>query len=623
MERMYRILLFLIIFSLCGAAVAEQEQEQEEKQLPIGLTAEELLKLHEIGINHQTTAPPLGSVRNPAEWEPSQGVIIRYPFGISYDLIREYAEGLRLTTIVSSTSQKNSVLSLYVSNGVDTSHCDFIIAPTNSIWTRDYGPWFIFEQNGDLGIVDHIYNRPRPDDDVIPQVIGAAWGVSVYGMDLETTGGNHMSDGLGMSMSSKLVYNENPGLTQQQVNDTMWAYLNNDYTVMDYIESGGIHHIDCWAKFLNPTTILVKDVPDNWYPMDELLQERADFLSQQISAWGRPYTVVRVYCPTGTAYTNSIILNNKVFVPTFNSSWDDDALQVYADAMPGYEILGFDGSWLDDDAIHCRAMGVPDSNMLFIHHVPLFDTDDITNDYYVGVKIRAHSGAPLFGDSLKLYYDAGSGFVSTLLSAAAEPDSFYGYIPAQPSGTTVRYFIKAGDLTGRVEMHPYIGEPWAHSFYVEAPNVAPQVVVPDSLLWQSGSYYGFCPEIVDPDDTTHVITYSNHPDWLAAVGDSLMGTSCDTNLTFTFTVMAEDGAASDQADVLVHVYVCGDVNGDNIVNISDAVGIIGIIFAGGEMPAVTAPLDADCNEIFNISDAVYLVSYIFAGGPPPCASCSN
>lgn len=621
MTRLHCIMVCLLAICLAGGALADVEPQED--QLPIGLTGEELQHLDQIGVNHKTTTPPVGQVRNPAEWEPSQGVIVRYPFGISYELIAEYAEGLQLTTIVNSTSQRSYVLGQYVSHGVDTSHCDFIIAPTNSIWTRDYGPWFIFEANGDLGIVDHIYNRPRPDDDLIPQVIGQDWGLNVYGMDLTTTGGNHMSDGLGMSMSTQLVYAENSGLSQAQVRDTMYAYLHNDYTVHNYIESGGIHHIDCWAKFLNPTTILVKDVPDSWYPMDSLLQARADSLAQQISAWGRPYTIVRVYCPTGTAYTNSIILNNKVFVPTFNSSWDDDALQVYRDAMPGYEVLGFDGDWLDDDAIHCRAMGVPDSNMLFINHVPLFDTDDIVDDYYVGVRIEAHSGTGLIADSLKIFFNLGHGssFLSTPLYAAAEPDSFYGYIPAQPNGAQVSYFIQAADNSGRVETHPYVGAPWAHKFNVEAPNVAPQIVAPDSLIWLKDRYYSFYPEIIDPDNATHQISYASYPDWLDIDNDSLAGVACDSNLTFTFSVTVADDVESAQADVMVHVYGCGDVNFDNITNIADAVAMIGIIFSGATPPYISAAADTDCDEIFNIADAVYLINYIFGGGPAPCNGC--
>ena len=96
------------------------------------------------------------------------------------------------------------------------------------------------------------------------------------------------------------------------------------------------------------------------------------------SPWGVPYNVIRIYCPYGTAYTNSIILNDKVLVPIFNSSYDDVALDTYRDAMPGYEVIGFTGSWYDNDAIHCRTMGVPDRYHLQVEHVPLQDLEYTT-----------------------------------------------------------------------------------------------------------------------------------------------------------------------------------------------------------------------------------------------------
>jgi hypothetical protein len=68
-------------------------------------------------------------------------------------------------------------------------------------------------------------------------------------------------------------------------------------------------------------------------------------------------------------------------------------------------------------------------------------------------------------------------------------------------------------------------------------------------------------------------------------------------------------------------YVCGDADGNGIVNISDAVYLISYIFGGGSAPDPYLSGDADCNQIVNISDAVYLIAYIFGGGPAPCASC--
>ena len=89
---------------------------------------------------------------------------------------------------------------------------EWIIAPSNSIWTRDYGPWFVFDGNGDIAIINHYYNRPyRPDDNNIPIVCGAEWGIPVYSHDLWTTGGNYMTDGHGISFSTDLVWDENSG----------------------------------------------------------------------------------------------------------------------------------------------------------------------------------------------------------------------------------------------------------------------------------------------------------------------------------------------------------------------------------------------------------------------------
>ena len=68
-------------------------------------------------------------------------------------------------------------------------------------------------------------------------------------------------------------------------------------------------------------------------------------------------------------------------------------------------------------------------------------------------------------------------------------------------------------------------------------------------------------------------------------------------------------------------FVCGDANGDGIVDISDAVYLIAYIFSGGSAPNPLAAGDANCDSIVDISDVVYLIAYIFSGGQAPCAVC--
>ncbi len=604
----------MICFGLCLITVCAALAEDDGTQfLPIELTEEELTRLDEIGRGFVPTAPPTGPIRNCAEWEPSLGVIIRWPLGIPYSLVAEMSEDLVVTTIVGSEYQQSQAVSAYTANGVTMANTQFIIAPTNSIWVRDYGPWFIFDGSGDLAIVDHIYNRPRPDDDQIPWVLGSEWSMSVYGLEIVHAGGNHMSDGLGMSMSTELVYDENPGLSPDEIDSMMLAYLGNGYEVLDYIEYGGIHHIDCWAKFLDPATILIKDVPTGDASYD-LLNDRAEYLSQKISAWGRLYTFIRVYCPYGTAYTNSLILNDKVFVPTFGSTYDTTALNVYKDAMPGYEVLGFDGSWYDNDAIHCRAMGVPDAGMLEIRHIPLSTTGDTINDYLVSAKITAHSGAALVEDSLKVFYQSKSSFQSASLYATAVPDSFYGYIPAQKPGTHMQYYLQAADYSGRVETHPYIGAPGPHSFVINQP---PQVISEDSLFCPGGSEFVYCPEINDADDSIHTVAFSDYPGWMVPQNDSLIGTAPDSNSWTSFVVSVSDPYSTVDQFVSVRVFICGDANVDAAANVADAVYIIAYIFSGGPPPDPEAAGDVNDDGSLNVSDAIYLINFIFKEGPPP------
>jgi agmatine deiminase len=621
--------LFAVLLLSMTAAAADRPQQD---YLPIGLTDEEMLRLDEIGINHINTAAPTGVIRNPAEWEPSQGVIIRWPLGISVAIVAEMSENLMVTCIVANSSEETSARNSFTSGGVTMSHVQFLQAPTNTYWTRDYGPWFIFD-DGEMAIVDPIYNRPRPQDDVIPQAIGTAWGMTVFGMDLITPGGNHMSNGLGMSMSSDLVYNENPTKTHAQVDSIILAYLGNDYTVMVDVETSGIHHIDCWAKFLNPTTIMVKDVPSS-DPSYAALNNRAQFLSQQISAWGRPYTIVRVYCPSGTAYTNSIILGNKVLVPTFTNTYDAVAIQTYQNAMPGYEIIGFTGSWLDDDAIHCRAMGVPDREMLFVNHVPLWgEVGDGTANFPISVQIDACSDSALVTDSLKVYYRVGGGsWEYTMLTASAQSDMFEGGIPAQPTGSRIDYYIKAADRSGRVVTHPYIGASWAHSFTVGGPHAPSQ---PSALYPTDSSQplYEMLPtiqwsEATDPDlgDTVRYRlelsldeTFST-PDVIDSIPSNsyTMIDSLAFGTLYWWRVTAFDrtGLEATSAPRTFWTWTLGDLDRTHIVTMSDLTILIDHLFISLSPiePPRVGDLDGDC--MITMSDLTIMIDNLFISLAP-------
>ena len=111
-----------------------------------------------------------------------------------------------------------------------------------------------------------------------------------------------------------------------------------------------------------------------------MIEEVANYFGTTLTNEGNLWEVYRVYTPSDQPYTNSLILNDKVLVPIMNSSWDDDAIAVYEEAMPGYEILGFTGTWQSTDALHCRVRGIPDTS-----YIP-FQSGDINLDELINVQ---------------------------------------------------------------------------------------------------------------------------------------------------------------------------------------------------------------------------------------------
>ena len=462
----------LVLLTCFAPRSTAQSVAVESKNLPQHLTEDELGRLDEIGINQTVTPPPISPIRHCAQWEPAKGVLIQYDgafFALTYDLITSFSEELIVYVICEESDELDAHDDMSAA-GVNMANVEFINCTTNSQWVRDYGPEPIFT-NGLSGLVDHIYNRPRPDDDVVSWELGTEFGVSVYGTDLVTSGGNFMSDGHGIAFSTDLILDENATLTYEDISLVMNEYLGiTQYNIVPDISDEGIHHIDCWAKLLNEETILVKEVwPD--HPDYAAIEANVVTLQAMTNCYGRPYNIVRVYCGkirqnTAACYTNSIILNDRVFVPLFDIDEDAAALTTYEAAMPGYEVLGFTGSWLSDDAIHCRALGVHDHQMLIVESNPLQDFEDNSGDYTVTSEIDDESGEGLVLDSLLVYWrlEGETLFDAITMTGSGEPDIYFADIPKQADETNVEYYIFAKDNSGRISTEPTVAPGAVYSF---------------------------------------------------------------------------------------------------------------------------------------------------------------
>lgn len=86
---------------------------------------------------------------------------------------------------------------------------------------------------------------------------------------------------------------------------------------------------------------------------------------------------------------------------------------------------------------------------------------------------------------------------------------------------------------------------------------------------------------------------------------------------FNFTGESNVNFLDGQITIIGYSFLRGDVNGDNLCNVADAVYMINHIFKGGPAPEPLAAGDPNCDARVNVGDAVHLINYVFKSGPPP------
>ena len=104
--------------------------------------------------------------------------------------------------------------------------------------------------------------------------------------------------------------------------------------------------------------------------------------------------------------------------------------------MPGYEVIGFTGTWESTDALHCRIKGIPDSEMMQLFHNPLNDSIAPLqlDGYKIELDVDNLSNFGINQDLVKVFWknDLMQIYDSSHLNISGitgEVESYIGYIP--------------------------------------------------------------------------------------------------------------------------------------------------------------------------------------------------
>jgi agmatine deiminase len=481
MKKFYTLFLFSAVLLNLGHLYAQIENGLPNHGLTHEINATEKLLMENYAPSLFVTNPPVAPVRNIAEFEPAEAVIIAYDggFGLPYTVIKDLALTGDMIVACPSANQ-TTALNLLNSNGVNTTNTTFLTTPLDSWWTRDYSGWFIADSSYHVQVVDFTYNRPRPNDDAVTALEATKLGITMFGMDLTTTGGNWMCDGYNNAISTVLVEEENTGMTTAQIQQQVLDYLGiSNYMIRPDAQGAYIEHIDCWAKLLAPDKILVDSVPstDAQYSMYEAA---AAYFASTDCAYGYPYKVYRPLiagsAETATAepYSNSFIFNNRVFVPIkggTSAAHDTAALLCYRKAMPGYIVKGYTASgsqvWYGTDALHCRTHEIADRSMLYIEHYPLYGLINSSTGYDINAKVVSYGDINIASDYPTVIYKVNQGQWDSITMSYVNYLNYTANIPTQIAGDTIYYYIKAKDVTGKLAYHPLMGKADPHWFIAD------------------------------------------------------------------------------------------------------------------------------------------------------------
>lgn len=462
MRYLLSFVIILFFFSSFGQGLPHQMTDKEKSKMKSYLQ-----NISSKGY----TSPPQGNIRTPGEWEETDYLTITWrSYKNILSQIVQHAQ--KEATVIIHCSDSNTVKAELNNYGVTPSNVLYIEAPSNSVWIRDYGAQTVYKNVVDsLILVDWVYNRPRPDDDGIPVHTASALNIPLYQTtqapyELINPGGNFMTDGFGTAFSSNLILDDNPGLTESEIDSIMYKFMGIDTFIhMTNLPYDVIHHIDMHMKLLDEETLLVGEYPQGVADGPQIEANLKYVLNNFRSKFNDPFKVVRIPMPPGPGgyypdqgghyrtYTNSVFVNNSLLVPTYYEEYDTTALRILRENLPGYNVTGINSSDIisASGAIHCITNSVGSSDPLLISHQPYDDTVTSQGAYNVKATIRHSSGI----SSAKLHYttDTASGY-QTISMNSSSSNIWEAQIPQQTNLTEIFYYISATGNSGKTMTRP-------------------------------------------------------------------------------------------------------------------------------------------------------------------------
>lgn len=313
----------------------------------------------------------------PADYERQSAILIgvnellpHHPH-ILTGLVSALIDRLPVIAVITGEEQRRDLLTTLCDWGLPAHRVHAIRSPAIGLWVRDYGPSFV-KRDGRVCVLDAKYWYPdRPDDDQFPTDLARLLDVDVRDVPLTVEGGNLLSNGRGLAVTSTVLLNRNaPRFTPQQVLKEMTAHYGfRTVSCLPPLKTGMTDHSDMFATFTSPDTILLGKYEASEDPVNAALLDRAAAAMRGLDTGVGPLKVERIPMPPHRdgiwrTYTNAVYANDVVVVPTY-AGVDDrierEALDTYRRLLPGRDVVTVEATSLarTGGALRCVTLNIP------------------------------------------------------------------------------------------------------------------------------------------------------------------------------------------------------------------------------------------------------------------------
>jgi agmatine deiminase len=339
--------------------------------------------------------------RMPGEWAEHAGTWIAWPHNASdwpgkfqaipwvyADIVRHLSGVEDVHILVDDAAAEKRARGILSRSGAHLKRVHFHQWPTDRVWTRDSGPIFVKNPQGETAITNWKFNAwAKYDnwrlDNQIPDHVAnllalPEWKPTVREDRVVLEGGSIDTNGAGVLLTTEEcllseVQQRNPGLDRADLERVFHGYLGIEQVIWLNRGTAGddTHgHVDDITRFVAENKIVTVTEAnrddENHLPLAENLER----LKMARNLHGEPFEIVELPMPAPVvfegqrlpaSYANFYIANGLVLVPTFNDPKDRKALNILAELFPERRVTGIhcgDFIW-GLGALHCMTQQQP------------------------------------------------------------------------------------------------------------------------------------------------------------------------------------------------------------------------------------------------------------------------